>query len=175
MSRQIERVLGALSRFLLAIAAAAALTMTALVVTASFMRYVVGTPFRFTEELVALLYVAMMFFTVPYGTFMRQHITVSMLVERAAPRSRHWLQALATLAIIAFAVWFTIEAYQFAAFSQEIGARSEQFDFLLWPWMALMPLAMTLVAVIACWQLVELLRAGPAAELAPTEIEGDKL
>ncbi len=175
MSQRIERALVALSRVLLAVAAAAALTMTTLVVVASFMRYIVGSPFRFTEELVALLYVAMMFFTMPHGTIMRQHITVPMLVDRAAARTRHCLHVVAALATVAFAVWFTIEAYQFAAFSQEIGARSEQFDFLLWPWMGLMPAAMGLVAVIACWQLAALLRGRPGEKPTQAEGEGDRL
>src|SRR5690349_2717600 len=79
----VERVFAVISRVLLYLAAIAMLLMTTLVVVASAMRYLVGKPFAFTEELVALLYMTMVFLSIPIATVNRQHITVTLLSERA--------------------------------------------------------------------------------------------
>jgi TRAP-type C4-dicarboxylate transport system permease small subunit len=160
--RHIDRLLRALSTFFLYVAAGAALVMTSLVVLASIMRYLLGSPFRFTEELVALLYLGMVFLTIPNSTVRRQHITVDLLKTSLRPRGRKWLGVASLVVTIAFTAWFAVEAYAFAAFAEEIGARSEQVDILLWPWMALMPSVFAFVCLIAVTQLVRLLAASPA-------------
>src|SRR5689334_9480960 len=122
----VDRVLRFLSRVMLYAAAAAALVMTALVVLASAMRYFLGSPFRFTEELVALLYLGMVFLTIPNSTVRREHITVDLLNTALGPRARKWSSVLALLVMITFSAWFVIESYEFAAFAEQIGARTEQ-------------------------------------------------
>lgn len=171
----LERSFGRLGRALLVLAAVAALTMTALVVLASIMRYLLGTPFRFTEELVALLYAAMMFLTIPLCTLRNEHIGMMLVVERSRPAARRVLRLLACLVTMAFAVWFGIESWKFAAFGRELGSRTEQVDFLLWPWMALMPATMALVALIVLLQTIRAIIAiRDGTDLAPrTEPEKD--
>jgi TRAP-type C4-dicarboxylate transport system permease small subunit len=174
----LHRMLERLARAMLLTAAAAALAMTALVVLASIMRYVVGAPFRFTEELVALLYASMMFLSIPLCTFRRQHISVPLIVEMVGPRARRVLALLASVVTLVFAVWFVIESWKFAAFARELGSRSEQVDFLLWPWMMLMPGAMAVVAVIVTVQLFAAgssLFTGEEAATAAAPVAGDPL
>lgn len=175
MSR-LESAFALASRALLGAAALAVLAMTTLVVLSVVMRYVVGSPFAFTEEIVALLYLAMVFFTIPIGTIRREHIVVSVCVDRAGPRMRRVLALLAGLVMIAFAVWFVWETYAFAAFSKKLEARSEQVGLLLWPWMAIMPATMALVGAIAAvrgWQSLRDPRAdGPSV---PAHFSGDGL
>lgn len=160
MSSSQDGVLGRVAKLALGAAAGASLLMTALVVLASVMRYVFGAPFRFTEELVALLYSAILFLTMPLCTLRNQHIGMPLVVDRVRPVARRGLRMLASLVTLAFALWFSIEAIRFAAFSREIGARSEQVDLLLWPWMAVMPASMIFVAIIVVAQLA---RGGRAA------------
>ncbi len=175
MLARLESALGRLGRALLVLAAFAVLGMTALVVLASIMRYLLGAPFRFTEELVALLYAAMMFLTIPLCTLRNDHIGMMLVVERSGQAGRRVLRLLACLVTITFCVWFTIEAWKFAAFGRELGSRSEQVDILLWPWMALMPATMALVALIVLLQTIRAfvaLRTGTDGE-PRTEPEKD--
>ena len=154
MSR-IEGALGRVSRALLGGAALAVLAMTALVSLSVVMRYVVGSPFAFTEELVALLYLAMVFFTIPISTIRGEHIVVTVCVERAGPRMQRLLALLAAVVMVVFAAWFMVETWAFAAFSRKLEARSDHAGLLLWPWMAIMPATMALVGAIAIlrgWQ-----------------------
>jgi len=163
---RVDRLFAVAATALLYVAAAAALTMTALVVLASVMRYLAGSPFRFTEELVALLYLGMVFLTIPNSTVLRQHITVDVLKTRLGPRARKWLGVAALAVTVVFTGWFTVEAYDFAAFAEQIGARTEQVDILLWPWMALMPVTFAIVCLIAASQLLRLLATPPRQAMA---------
>ena len=108
MMSRVENALAFFSRGLLGCAALAVVAMTALVSLSVVMRYVVGSPFAFTEELVALLYLAMAFLTIPIGTIRREHIVVSVAVERAGPRTQRVLALLAAVVMVVFAVWFVV-------------------------------------------------------------------
>ena len=176
MLLRLEAALALVSRALLGGAALAVLAMTALVALSVVMRYFVGSPFAFTEELVALLYLAMVFFTIPIGTLRREHIVVTVCVERAGPRWQRLLALLATLVMVVFAVWFVYETYAFTAFSRKQEARSDHVGILLWPWMAIMPATIALVGVIAVlrgWQSLRNSRVG--IESAPGNLGGDRL
>ena len=174
--RRLEAALGLASRVLLGGAALAVLAMTALVALSVVMRYAVGSPFAFTEELVALLYLGMVFFTIPIGTLRREHIVVTVCVERAGPRLQRWLALLATLVMVVFAAWFVVETWALADFSRKLGARSDHVGILLWPWMAIMPATMALVGVIAALRGWQSFSQGPASgEAAPGTFGGDRL
>lgn len=178
MSGPVKTLEAAAARFanvLLVAAAGAALTMTALVVLASVMRYVVGSPFHFTEELVALLYAAMMFLTIPLCTIKNQHIGMTVVVQRLGAPGKRILRLLSCMVTLIFAVCFIVESYKFTAFGRELGSRTEQVDFLLWPWMAIMPATMAFVAVIVAIQTVQAwtaIRRGEAPVVS-TEPERD--
>ena len=175
MSR-LEAALAFVSRVLLGGAALAVLAMTALVSLSVVMRYVVGSPFAFTEELVALLYLAMVFCTIPIGTIRGEHIVVTVCVERAGPRMRRLLVMLATLVMLVFAAWFVVETWAFAEFSRKIEARSDHVGILLWPWMAIMPATMALVGIIALvrgWQ--SLRNRGTGSASGTAKFSGDGL
>lgn len=176
MRLRFEATLEVISRALLASAAFAVVAMTVLVALSVIMRYVVGSPFAFTEELVALLYLAMVFLTIPIGTLRREHIVVTVCVERAGPRLKRLLGLAAALVMVVFAVWFVYETYAFTAFSRKLEARSDHVGILLWPWMAIMPATMALVGVIAVargWQSLRNPRAENAS--APDKPGGDRL
>lgn len=146
--------------------------MTALVVLASFMRYLVGSPFRFTEELVGLLYLGTKFLTMPNSTAKRQHIAVSLVTSWAGARLRRLLDGAGHLVMVLFCGWFMVEGWRFAAFAKDLGARSEQVDILLWPWMAVMPAIMAIVGLVALAQLLRLLAGGAPPASAAERGEG---
>lgn len=151
----LEAVFGAVSTFLLHLATGFLLLMTALVVTASFMRYIVGRPFAFTEELVALLYMAMVFLAVPIVTMRHRHVAISVLPSRVMTLLRHPFRLAACVAMIAFCTWFAIAAYGFVEQSYNFNSHTEQVEFLLWPWMAIIPAMMGFMAVISLLHLVQ--------------------
>ena len=143
----LNRVLDLLCKALLWVAVVAGMLMTGFVVLASLMRYLVGSPFRFTEELVGLLFVAMACLGLPWATLHDRHLRITLIPERLPPPLRKLSELMSTLAILAFSVYFGILAWDFAYTSLRINARSEMGGIPLFPWMALLPLMAALVGV----------------------------
>ena len=146
--RTLERLIFRVAQGLTYLATIALLLMATLVITSSIMRYFVGRPFDFTEELVALLYMSMVYLAFPLVTARRSQITVSVLPERMTVLFSGLLRVCAGLVMIAFCTWFTIEALDFAQYSHRLRSRTEQVDLLLWPWMALIPVTMAFTTLV---------------------------
>ncbi len=149
----IERLIFRVAQVLTYAGTISLLLMATLVITSSFMRYFVGRPFDFTEELVALLYMSMVYLAFPLVTARRAQITVSVLPERIAVLCSGLLRVCSGLVMIAFCTWFAIEALDFAQYSHRLSSRTEQVDLLLWPWMALIPVTMAFTTLIEIFYL----------------------
>jgi len=55
--------------------------MTIFVSLSAIMRYVIGKPFGFTEELVGLLFAALVCLALPYVTARRNHIEITLIFD----------------------------------------------------------------------------------------------
>jgi TRAP-type C4-dicarboxylate transport system permease small subunit len=147
--QRLEISISAVARWMICAATVAGIVLSVFVALAAVMRYAVGSPFSFTEEIVGLLFAAMVFLALPYCTLQGKQIEVTFVVERL-PLT--W-QRVSTIAALVFTIafcfiygWF---AYEFTEISFMLNARSDMGRILLWPWMALMPLACLLVAIAA--------------------------
>lgn len=137
----------AIMRVAMHLATAALVAMTVLVVLSSVMRYFVGAPFRFTEEFVGLLFAAMAFLVWPLATLRNEHIEASFISSRLPERAQPFLRAISAAAMIAFCIIFGWHAYEFAALSLKLDARSDVADLSLFGWMAVMSLICVLVVI----------------------------
>lgn len=143
------RLLDLLVDLLARLAAVAVGLLTALVVSSALLRYVAGTPLRFGDELVSLLFLASVFLTLPKGTLRQNAVRVEVISSRLKGRAAVVCDLLAALILLTFAAWFGLVTYEFTAFNYEIDARTEQVGIPLWVWTMLMPLNLTVVAVVA--------------------------
>ena len=176
--RFVERLFTFIARAMLYVATAALLLLTFLVVLSSLMRYVYGSPYSFTEELVALLYMSSIFLALPLATAERVHVAIAVLPKKVMLLLRYPLRILACLIMICFCVWFSIVAYEFVAQSYNFNSKSEQAEILLWPWMAIMPISMGFVVIIAILHLIQSIdpSAGePAESTSDVSLKGDAL
>ncbi|MEO8134296.1 MAG: TRAP transporter small permease subunit [Betaproteobacteria bacterium] len=150
LAHAIRRVCDAL----LYTATAASIALTALVALSAIMRYLIGSPFAFTEELVGLLFVAMVFPSLPYCTMRRSHIAVTLVTERLPARARFAAAVVADLLTLLFCGWFGVFAWGFVATTWRVKSRTDFGGILLWPWMAMMLVSCALIAaaVFALWR-----------------------
>ncbi len=137
------------------LAALAAVLMSFFVFLGVLMRYVVGSPFMFSDELTGLLFVSMAFLAMPLGLVLRRHINVDMVTRTLSGRLRHLSDMAAAVIVTAFGVWFAWESYGFAAMSHMLDSRSDVGSLLLWPWMALLPACTVIVILVALGQCVD--------------------
>lgn len=147
----LDRALERLCTGLLYLAVIAGMLMTSFVVLASLMRYLVGSPFRFTEELVGLLFVAMASLGLPWATLHNRHLRITLIPDRLPAPLRKLSELMSTMLILVFSAYFGWLAWDFAYTSLRINARSEMGGIYLFPWMALLPTAVALtgIAVLA--------------------------
>lgn len=149
-SRGIEAVCDAL----LYVATAAGMLVAVFVALSSTMRYAIGKPFAYTEELVGLLFAAMVYLSLPYCTMHRRHIEVTLLTDRFPPALRHAAELASALLVLVFCVWYGTFAWEFVSVSWRLHSRSDMGGFPLWPWMASMLVACVLIAAatLALWR-----------------------
>ena len=157
--KRLETTLKWVSKALLYLAAMAAVLLTVLVILSVFMRYFLFSPFHFTEEVVAFLFVTMVFLTLPFTTAQREHVRVTALTRLLPPTAGRVMDFLGQTIVVAFSIFLCLETYQYTVFAHEIGARSEQTELLLTPWLALMPFSFCIVVLVSVVHLIQIVMA----------------
>jgi TRAP-type C4-dicarboxylate transport system permease small subunit len=143
-----------IAKILSALSACAAIAMTTFVVLASTMRYVVESPFDFTEELVGLLFTAMIFIGLPVCIFRNTNISVTIIPDLMPPKMRRAADIAAQLLLILFCIWFGYLSFDYMRSMIELGGRTTGSRLLLWPWTALMPISCMLTAAAAAIRII---------------------
>ncbi|MBC6718609.1 TRAP transporter small permease subunit [Aurantimonas sp. DM33-3] len=138
-----------LASMLASIAAILAISMSIFVVLASVMRYLVGSPFAFTEELVGLLFTAMIFAGIPVATLRRSHIAVTIVPDLLGPVARRFIDRSAYAILAVFCLWFGMLTWDYLQITLALDARSAGSRLVLWPWTAVLPLSCFLSGLAA--------------------------
>ncbi len=152
------RTLRYLTSFMNILACLSAVIMATLVITGTVMRYFLGSPMMFSDELVGFMFVSMAFLAFPMGLLKKRHISVDLVVRNIDYPVRRFIDLVAVIIFITFAVIFIYQSYDFADFSREINARSDIGALLVWPWMMLMPASMVVAILVALFQLIDTIR-----------------
>ncbi len=153
------------------IAALLAILMAGFVMLASIMRYLVGAPFAFTEELVGLLFTAMIFIGLPVCTMRRTHICVTIVPDLLKGQGRRWIDRIAYALVLLFCIWFGQLTLEYLQTTVALDARSAGSRLILWPWTAVLPASCLLSGVAAALRIIEPGQAQGAAEHAHTGAE----
>lgn len=149
---RIDAALALIARVLAVVAAAAGCGIFVLVVGAVIMRYGLGAPFRFTEELSGLLLAQMIFLAIPLTLTTHANIRVTLLSELTAGPLRRLFWAVGQAIMVAFCAVFAWEAWAITEFTMRLNLRSEQVRLPLTPWMIAMTAAVVFAGAIAAWQ-----------------------
>ena len=136
----------------------AGVTMVTLVILSSFMRYLVGSPFEFTEEVVGLFFLVTAFAALPKLTLYDRHIDVSIIYTRLSRNGRLALKLFSYIVFFIFCAWFTAITWEFARFSAEVTSRTETSGLLLYPWMMVMPLICAITSAICLFKVILIIR-----------------
>ncbi len=144
LSRTLDRVTHAL----FFIGVCAGILMALMILSSALLRYLAGAPLSFSDELAGLLFVTLAFTTFPEVLLRTEHINLTVLTDRFGPFLQRVCRFAAGVIFITFAVVFIYESWNFTDFSRQIESRTDVSGLLLWPWMALMPLSLSLCLLI---------------------------
>lgn len=162
----LSKVLDHAVRFLFYLGVISGASMALLILVSALLRYVVGSPISFSDELASLLFVFLAFSTFPYVLERGEHIRLTIVTERLAKPMQKMAQVLASVIFLSFASVFIYESYKFVEFSQLLNSHSEVSGLLLWPWMALMPCSLGLCFLIEVRAIARVLVANTNEESA---------
>ena len=150
----LDAAIGWIARAMIYAATAAGICLAAFVALSAFMRYLVGSPFAFTEETVGLLFSAMVFLSLPYCTHAGTHIRVTLVTDHLPASWRKRTAMASTIFAVVFCAIYGYWAFDFAWTSLMLNARSDIGRIPLWPLMMAMPFAclvMGLAALLRHW------------------------
>ncbi|MCF3933257.1 TRAP transporter small permease subunit [Acuticoccus sp. M5D2P5] len=137
------------------LAAILAILMAGFVMLSAIMRYLVGSPFAFTEELVGLLFTAMIFVGLPVCTMRRAHISVTIVPDLLKGAARRNLDRIAYALILVFCIWFGTLTLEYLETTLALDARSAGSRLILWPWTAVLPVSCLLSGLAAALRIIE--------------------
>lgn len=137
----------------------------ALVLLSVVMRYIAGSPFRFTEEIVGLLFVSLSFLALPLAFIQGRNIRLGLLADRRAVRTALGVSALA--AFVLFCGLLAKLMLDEALFSLSLDAKSELSDIPLFPWMIVPPVCLAIVILCVLVFGAERIFASNADEVEP--------
>jgi TRAP-type C4-dicarboxylate transport system permease small subunit len=121
------RLIRALARAGLALAAAAMLASLALIVYAVFQRYVLGAPVPWTDELVGYLLVPLVMRAAADPLLEGEHISVDILTDRLGPGGKRITLMTGLVASAATGVLILLEGLGMVSFARMVGLRSNGY------------------------------------------------
>ena len=122
-------------------------TLVLLVFSSSVMRYLVGKPLAFTDELATLLFLAGSIMTLTYGFFGNRLIRIELLWSKLPDRWKILADIAGRLAATGTFAVVTRATFLYAMDSMEYGSRTALMDMALWPWAMTIPLSLGLMTV----------------------------
>jgi TRAP-type C4-dicarboxylate transport system permease small subunit len=150
------RLVRAIARIGLAIAAAAMLASLALIVYAVFERYALGTPVPWTDELVGYLLVAMVMLAAADALLEGEHISVDIVTERLRERGKRVTLVIGLVAVAAAGVLIAVEGSGMVSFSRMVDLRSNGYLATpMWLPQLFVPIGgvlLTAAALVGLWQ-----------------------
>ncbi|MGB7180434.1 MAG: TRAP transporter small permease [Burkholderiaceae bacterium] len=116
--------IGRLVRFFGAVSSLLILIVLALVVYSVIQRYVFNTPLKWGDELAGYLLVALVMFGMAEALLSGHHIAIDLLTSRVGPRARSFVDALSSIAVLAFSLVLGISTWESIRFAHSFGSFS---------------------------------------------------
>jgi len=138
------KVFGEVSIFLACLLLGA---LVLLVFSSSVMRYLVGKPLGFTEELASLLFLSSAMLTLTYGYFENKLIRIELLWSKLSDRWKILADIAGRLVAAGTFAVVTRSTFMYAMGSMEYGASTALMDITLWPWAMTIPFSLGLIAI----------------------------
>jgi C4-dicarboxylate transporter, DctQ subunit len=166
--KALERLVRALARVGVALAAASLLVSMALIGYSVVMRYFLNQPIAWVDELAGYLLVGSVMLAAADALLGEEHISVDILVERLSARGHHISLLTGIVAVAASAALLAVEGADMVAFSRMVDLKSNGYLALpMWIPQIFVPVGAVLMGLAAVVAFTAAWRAGPRAS-APT-------
>jgi TRAP-type C4-dicarboxylate transport system permease small subunit len=130
-------------------------------------RYILGKPQVWTDELVSLWLVAIV--TLGAADVLRRggHIGIDLMTNRLSLRLKAWMDILGLISVVFFSTVLTVSGWQMVQFSFSVGLLpSGYLELPLWIPQSLIPIGFTLMGLAALHRLILRVRARKVVDIA---------
>jgi C4-dicarboxylate transporter DctQ subunit len=160
--KAMERLVRALARVGVALAAASLLVSMALIGYSVVMRYFLNQPIAWVDELAGYLLVGSVMLAAADALLGEEHISVDILVERLSARGRHVSLLIGLVAVAASAALLAVEGADMVAFSRMVDLKSNGYLAVpMWIPQIFVPAGAALMGLAAIVAFAAAWRAGP--------------
>jgi TRAP-type C4-dicarboxylate transport system permease small subunit len=159
MLRRVEKILHRVSEAFGWWGVLVCLVLTVLVTASAILRYGFSSPIYFTEDLSALLLMALFFLAMPYTFIKGRHVRITVVTGRLPPKARGWMEVVAMLAALCFLILFLRLAADYVFVSYRLGCRSESSGFYLPPWMTVMLVGPAVWGIVILLSVIQKVKA----------------
>jgi TRAP-type C4-dicarboxylate transport system permease small subunit len=171
--RSLERLVRALARVGVVLAAASLLVSMTLIGYSVVMRYFLNQPIAWVDELAGYLLVGSVMLAAADALLGEEHISVDILVERLSARGRHISLLIGLVAVAASAALLAVEGADMVAFSRMVDLKSNGYlEVPMWMPQILVPIGAVLMGLAALVAFVAAWRAGPRATVPMSQATG---
>lgn len=147
----------------MALSAACVLVALALIGYSVVVRYFLGEPSLWIDEVVSFLVIAIVMFGAACALREGRHIGVDLVTEMMSPRLQRWAQIWSMSVVLVLSVFLIVNGWQTAMFSKSIGMVTQGYlELPLYHLQLLIPLGGFLLALAAVDSLLRLACGAPA-------------
>lgn len=126
-----------------------------------WMRYIVGRPLVGIEEATGFFVVAIVMFGAAEASRRGDHIRIDMILDKASPALRRWLDVWAQFSVLVFSITLLATAWHTVSFSRRFGAYSAGYlELPMWIPQSTMIAGGVLISLVCLARLFTLLRGG---------------
>lgn len=155
-----ERLSSLLNKVLSVATAIAIIAMMLHVVINALARFFFASPIYGTNEIAGFWYLPIIaLLGIPVAQLQREHIVVSLLLDRMSPRAAGWCMLLARLATAAVSAGFAWFGLLRAIEQMELGATAGVTTIITWPVFFVVPFVFALMVVICIVEAVSIFRS----------------
>lgn len=143
--------------FAMALSAICVLVALVLIGYSIVVRYFVGQPSLWIDEVVGFLVVGIVMFGAACALREGRHIGVDLVTEMMSPRVQHWAQVWSMSVVLVLSVFLIVNGWQTAMFSKSIGMVTQGYlELPMYQLQLLIPLGGFLLALAAIDSLLRL-------------------
>jgi len=159
----LDRLVRRLASLGVAIAAVALLASLVLIVFSVVMRYFVGQPAPWVDELVGYLLVACVMLAAGDALLRGEHLAVDLVTERLGARGRRFTLLLGLVAVALSALLLVVEGWDMVGFSRMVGLKSNGYMAVpMWVPQMLIPIGSAVLLLAAVVAFAAAARGAPA-------------
>lgn len=157
-SLKISRIVGRFSEYFNWFAAVAGGIIFGLVSLSAIMRYAIGRPFLWSDEICGFLLFVFCFASLPIAFATKSHMIVTFFSDRIPQPAKDYVRIAVRVFALVYVAIFAKVAFQYSFVTYRLHSLSLNAALPIFPWQVSMPIVLVLTGVLILVEVIEIIR-----------------